>query len=422
MQTPAHLETRRRTILRRARGVLAWAAVLCGVWMLLPTQYGGHLGITVVSGHSMEPTFHTDDLLVTWQRSAYEVGDVLVYEIPAGDVGAGLSVVHRIESVQPDGSFTMLGDNNASADLWHPTADEAQGSVALMLPHGGRWLRTLFSPLALALLCGLLVMWAVAQPRTPRQPRRRTRRSGPVLARGLVPVLATAVAALGLGGGASAAGLGGLRPATLFSSTASASVPPPAAGVTYSQALTSDNPLDYCATVTVTNQSAATVDWQVVVDLTTAPFNASEITSSYGVTSVTLTASSWTVRGASYNKTLAAGASTTWGYCAKRSANSIPLVDGTVSASVTSSGNGQYCADVTVTTTSTSWVRWRATINHSTPGLTQSQYWLSAAPSSYWNATSSSFKASTGTWVLTGVDYNQIIRAGQSATWGFCAS
>ena len=125
------------------------------------------------------------------------------------------------------------------------------------------------------------------------------------------------------------------------------------------------------------------------------------------------------LKGTSSNELIKAGQPQTFGYCAPTNANA-DLVDATVSATVTSSGGGQYCANVTVSTTSTEFIRWRATIDHTTPGLTSSTYWLTTQPTNFWNATSDSFNPATGTWVLHGSSWNELIKAGQPQTFGFC--
>ena len=352
---------RPRSAGRRTRSALGWLVLVAALWVVWPVQLGGHFGVTVVSGHSMNPTYHTNDLLLTWKGGDYKPGDVLVYKVPGHDVGSGLRVVHRLRAIDADGQYTMRGDNNASIDVWHPTSSDVQGKVVRLVPQGGLALRWLMSPIALALLCGALIGALVAAPKKAkaakpvRRPARRSARhaadapnAGPrrrTLAARAGALVALVLVALGV---ASATSLGGVKAATLFASSGPTSVPVPSGSVTYAQTIQNDNPLDYCATVTVTNSTNAAVTWQVAVDMTTAPFNAATISSSYGVTQVSFTGGVWTVRGVSYNDTLAAGASVTWGYCGTRSVPA--LVDATSSAAVTSDSGGQYCTTITVST------------------------------------------------------------------------
>jgi signal peptidase I len=453
----------RRRAWRGATQLTGWSLVVAVAWLLLPLQYGGSLGTTVVSGHSMEPTYWTGDLVVTWRTGDYEVGDAVVYQVPEGEPGEGLHVVHRVVE-ETDRGFVMLGDNNDEPDLWTPTADDVLGEVVLHVPEGGRWMRLLLSPLALALLCGVLVTLAVVSggrdedsagnddddetppdPPAPVQVRPQVRRrlqpvpapqrsprapdrTRPALLRSpwarttLVALVAAGVVlpVVGAAGpGASASSLGGLRSADL---TATRIEQRPATGTAdfaTDRQLTSDQPTSYCAEVRVTNTGTVPADWEVTLDMASASYAASAITQSSNVTTVAFVPStSWTVRGVGWNSTLAPGASTQFQYCADRPAGNPTEV--TASVSVTSSNATSYCAEVTVSTTSPSWVRWQATVGRTTPGLTPAQ-WLDAQPTHTWNVTTVSFSPATQSWVVRGAGWNDQVRAGTPRTWGYCS-
>jgi signal peptidase len=74
------------------------AAGLCAlVW---PRPLGGQVSYVMVSGTSMQPKLHTDDLVVVRRRPhGYTKGDVIAYRIPAGEPGAGAQVIHRVIGV-----------------------------------------------------------------------------------------------------------------------------------------------------------------------------------------------------------------------------------------------------------------------------------------------------------------------------------
>ena len=61
---------------RSRTALLVILAIL--VW---PTSLGGCTTMTVVSGHSMEPTFHTGDLVVA-RCGTPAVGDIVIYQPP----------------------------------------------------------------------------------------------------------------------------------------------------------------------------------------------------------------------------------------------------------------------------------------------------------------------------------------------------
>jgi signal peptidase len=146
----------------RAASLVGWVIVLAVVVLAWPVQLHGHFGLVVVSGHSMDGTYRTGDLLVTWRQTAYDVGDVAVYRVPGTGVGHGMRVVHRIVG-RADGGFVMQGDNRTTTDIWHPTPRDVVGQPVARLPAGGLVLRWLFNPLALALLCGVCVFLVVAK-------------------------------------------------------------------------------------------------------------------------------------------------------------------------------------------------------------------------------------------------------------------
>ena len=136
--------------------------MLVALFVIWPAQRGGHLGITVVSGHSMEPTLHTGDVVLTWKRSSYEVGDVVVYPVPDGP-GAGIDVVHRVIGFQPDGTLITRGDNNHGPDPWHPSPASVVGSEIRMVPAMGNGLdlmrRPIFGIAVLSLIAAACTYW-----------------------------------------------------------------------------------------------------------------------------------------------------------------------------------------------------------------------------------------------------------------------
>jgi signal peptidase len=161
-------------IRRRAVGGVLYAVALVlflvAAWFLWPVRWGGTFSEVVVSGHSMEPAFHTGDLVLTKRSDHYRIGDKAVYEIPKGEPGAGIHVVHRIIDVRPDGTFVMQGDNRLTADDWRPTSHDVVGRVVAMVPQGGRVLLWLSRPLVLAWLAFLIVafwLWPTREGRRP---------------------------------------------------------------------------------------------------------------------------------------------------------------------------------------------------------------------------------------------------------------
>jgi len=145
---------------RRVLSLAGWAMVAVLVYLAWPAQLGGHLSLVVVSGHSMDGTYRSGDLLMAWPHADYNVGEIVVYKVPDGEPASGLRVVHRIIE-KKDGHFTSQGDNRTTPDFWRPSVDNVVGHPFFRIRAGGLVLKWLLSPIALALVCGVCVYWAV---------------------------------------------------------------------------------------------------------------------------------------------------------------------------------------------------------------------------------------------------------------------
>jgi signal peptidase len=110
----------------------------------------------VTSGHSMEPTFWTGDVVLLRRASAYHRGDIVAYRVPAGGPGAGLLVIHRIVGGNPRDGYLVRGDNKPFADPWRPRPQDVVGRVALHVPEVGLVVRYARSPIGLSALAGLV--------------------------------------------------------------------------------------------------------------------------------------------------------------------------------------------------------------------------------------------------------------------------
>lgn len=110
----------------------------------------------------MEPTLNDGDFVIARRQADYDIGDIVVYAVPEGDVGAGARIIHRIIDEEADG-FVIQGDNPdiKVPDIWRPTASEIAGKLWVVIPAVGRYLPLLRSPLVLALLAGAFVFWVM---------------------------------------------------------------------------------------------------------------------------------------------------------------------------------------------------------------------------------------------------------------------
>lgn len=135
--------------------VVMLGLALALVW---PSRLGGASTFVIVKGSSMEPTYHSGDLLYARSARSYRVGDVVVYRIPKRGTGAGEMVVHRIRGRTADGRYVMQGDNRSEDDGAFPSASDfvARPRLALgPLPA----VILLLMPWLMMLVCAIVLCW-----------------------------------------------------------------------------------------------------------------------------------------------------------------------------------------------------------------------------------------------------------------------
>jgi signal peptidase I len=151
----------------------AVALMLAAVWLFWPLSLGGSTTYVGTHGISMEPRFHTGDLAILRAADHYSVGDVVAYRSES----LNTVVMHRI--VEMDGDrFVIQGDNNTWLDEDHPSQDQVLGTLFLRVPHGGKVLGALRSPVALVVLGGAAaILGAIIRRPSGRHGRRSRRRA-----------------------------------------------------------------------------------------------------------------------------------------------------------------------------------------------------------------------------------------------------
>lgn len=168
-RTPRASRRRRRRV-RTTRRVVALAVLAVVLFVTWPQSLGGRVAYIKVSGHSMEPTMHFGDLVVIRAESTYHVGDVIAYRVPPGDVGAGVTVIHRIVGGNPHTGYLTRGDNNHYNDPWHPRLTDIVGARWALLPGTANAFSHLRGPLPLAAFAALLTMLAAHEISKRRDP------------------------------------------------------------------------------------------------------------------------------------------------------------------------------------------------------------------------------------------------------------
>jgi signal peptidase I len=161
--------------------------VACAVWFitLRPAPLGGPATYVIVRGVSMEPTYHAGDLVIVRRRPVYQAGDIVAYKIPAGEVGGGLSVIHRIVGGSVETGFRTKGDNNAESDPWRPTPGQIEGTAWLVLPKTGAIMSSLRAPITLAsLAAAAAVAMVIYRQGAQEEPEHRGRAESRTAERG----------------------------------------------------------------------------------------------------------------------------------------------------------------------------------------------------------------------------------------------
>lgn len=165
----------RRGARRWLWGFIVWSVVIAGSWWVWPTRLGGATTLAVVQGNSMEPTYHSGDVLIARAQSDYKPGTIVVFKVklPGHDNPTAL-VVHRLTAIGPDGSLTTQGDNRSVADGFTVTTADIVGRPVARIPHGGSILYLLSQWWLLAGTAGAITtasLWNTDQARTSRLPK-----------------------------------------------------------------------------------------------------------------------------------------------------------------------------------------------------------------------------------------------------------
>lgn len=149
--------------------VLVCAALFFGAaWATVaPRNIGGPASYVVTDGVSMLPHFKANGLVITRAESNYHVGEVVAYH----NRQLGKVVMHRIVAMDGD-RYIFKGDNNSSADQYHPKKSEIVGKEWVYWPGGGRYLNMLRNPLTFAIVIGLVTLIALLPSRRNRHRRR----------------------------------------------------------------------------------------------------------------------------------------------------------------------------------------------------------------------------------------------------------
>ncbi len=167
--SPAPGHAPRSGVLRALSSILGVLIILGTAWLLWPVSLGGRAQFIIVQGTSMEPMYHSGDLLYARKSVNYAPGDVAVYTIPEGDPGSGALVVHRIVSEDAAGRYRFKGDNRESLDDAQPSQSYI---VAKPVANLGQLPTRLIilTPFFLSIVFGAAVAWFLWPSKAAKKP------------------------------------------------------------------------------------------------------------------------------------------------------------------------------------------------------------------------------------------------------------
>ena len=131
------------SLLRRltpALSILCWfylsVVAFLFAWVVIVWTFVGWKPMVVTTG-SMQPAINPGDIVMTAPPEddvRLDVGTVITFEDPARP---GELITHRVEGVNPDGTYVTRGDANSSADSYEVSAEELEGVGRLLVPSVG---------------------------------------------------------------------------------------------------------------------------------------------------------------------------------------------------------------------------------------------------------------------------------------------
>ncbi|MEO0024907.1 MAG: hypothetical protein RL196_1348 [Actinomycetota bacterium] len=162
------LHERARALARRHWYVFLALLALMISWYftLAPSSLGGPITYASVSGHSMEPSLYTGDLVMVQKQDSYEIGDTVLTSVMGG------LVIHKIVWLSAT-SVKTQGINNDFADTWTLPKSAIMGKQIFVLKQLGTYLVTLrTNPLAFGLFASVFGGLLLINPRRTRHNKR----------------------------------------------------------------------------------------------------------------------------------------------------------------------------------------------------------------------------------------------------------
>ena len=146
------------------RKILSWTVngvIVATIVYFWPARFGGATNTVLVRGTSMLPMYEVNDFVFVRAQDEYEVGDVVLFEIPEGKA-QGMQIIHRIIGRHEDGTWLTQGDNRPTPDQFHLADENLLGTPVLHIPEAGRVLQLMRNTFVISGAVGIgavLLMW-----------------------------------------------------------------------------------------------------------------------------------------------------------------------------------------------------------------------------------------------------------------------
>lgn len=178
---PRRLQSSTRTV-RWLLTVVTGLIIIATFVLNWPAALGGRATWVMVMGESMEPTFHTGDMVIAWRTDDYGVGDLIVYAVGEDTRGR---VIHRITDGNPIDGWYTRGDNKERIDPWKVPQERIMGEEVFSVPQLGTGFMIARSPIVLAFVAGAFVFSAVLASPGVRRRLQRYQVAEPALVAGM---------------------------------------------------------------------------------------------------------------------------------------------------------------------------------------------------------------------------------------------
>ena len=98
--------------------------------------------VVAVFSESMEPTYYKGDMIIVQDTGDYSIGDIIVYDVSE----RRFPIIHRIITINPDGTYETKGDNNTGQLQFEHNIDQDRihGRSILRIPLLG-WVKIIFT-------------------------------------------------------------------------------------------------------------------------------------------------------------------------------------------------------------------------------------------------------------------------------------